>query len=96
MALRIDWTDEANEDLDSIIEYLEEKWTDEQIHNFFARLEECLTNITRAPHRQKDSLRKEGTKEYQHSPQTTIFYSSDDKVVNILRLWTNLKDPDRL
>ena len=96
MALKIDWADEANEDLDDIIEYLEEKWTDEQIHNFFTRLEECLTNITEAPYRQKDSLRKEGTKECQHSPQTTIFYSFDDKVVNILRLWTNLKDPDRL
>ena len=96
MALEIDWTDEANEDLDDIIEYLEEKWSDEQIHVFFTRLEECLSRIKEAPHRQKDSLRKEGAKEYQHSSQTTIFYSFDERVVNILRLWTNLKDPDKL
>lgn len=64
MALKVDWADEANDDLDEIIKYLEEKWTDEQIHSFFTRLEECLSYITDALHRPKDSLRKEGTKEY--------------------------------
>jgi len=96
MALEILWADEANEDLDEIVEYLEQKWTEEQIHSFFVRLEECLTNIKKAPHRQKDSLRKKGTKEYQHSSQTTIFYSFDSKKVNILRIWTNLKNPKRI
>ncbi|MEM6816551.1 MAG: type II toxin-antitoxin system RelE/ParE family toxin [Bacteroidota bacterium] len=96
MALEIVWADEANEDLDDIIEHLEEKWTEKEIHNFFIRLEECLVKIKEAPHRQKASLRKQGTKEYQHSPQTTIFYSFDDRKVNILRLWTNLKNPGKL
>ncbi len=96
MALEIVWADEANEDLDEIIEHLEEKWTEKETRQFFTRLEECLSKIKEAPHRQKDSIRKPKTKEYQHSPQTTIFYSFDDKVVNILRLWANLKDPGRL
>ncbi len=96
MALAIAWADEANEDLDEIIEYLESEWSEEQIRNFFTRLEECLLNIQEAPHRQKDSIRKEGTKEYQHSSQTTIFYSFDDKSINILRLWANLKDSNKL
>lgn len=96
MALRLDWTDEANSDLDDIITYLEEEWEEEQIHHFFTRLEECLDHITSAPQRSKNSLRKEGTKEYQHSPQTTIFYSFDDHAVHILRLWTNFKDPNEL
>ena len=96
MALEIVWSDEANESLDEIIEQLEEKWTEKEIHKFFTRLEECLKNIKEAPHRQKDSVRKPGTKEYQHSPQTTIFYTFDNKVVNVLRVWANLKDPRRL
>ncbi len=41
---------------------------------FFSRLEECLERIKEAPHPQKESLRKPRAKEYQHSPQTTIFY----------------------
>lgn len=93
MALEIVWTDEANEGLDEIIEYLKENWTEKEIRKFFTRLEACLEKIRDAPHRQKDSLRKPGTKEYQHSPQTTIFYAFDDKVVYILRVWANLKNP---
>lgn len=96
MALKIVWSDEANEGLDEIIEYLENNWTDREIKNFFIRLEYCLEKIAEAPHRQKDSLRKSGTKEYQHSPQTTIFYSYNNDVVNILRVWMNAKDQDNL
>ena len=96
MALKVDWADEATGDLDQIIKYLESNWTEDQIHRFFVRLENCLSDMTEAPHRQKDSLRKEGTKEYQHSPQTTIFYSYDPETVYILRVWVNLKDPDAL
>lgn len=96
MALEVVWSDEANDGLDEIIEYLEKKWTEKEVHHFFTRLEECLENIKEAPHRPKDSVRKPGTKEYQHSPQTTIFYTFDDKVVNILRVWVNMKNPDRL
>ncbi len=96
MALEIVWTGEATEGLDEIVEHLEENWTEKEISKFFTRLEECLEKIREAPQRQKDSLRKSGTKEYQHSPQTTIFYTFDDKVVNILRVWANLKDPGKL
>jgi len=96
MALGIVWSDEANEGLDEIIEHLEEKWTEKESRNFFTRLEECLDKIKEAPQRQKDSIRKPETKEYQHSAQTTIFYTFDDKVINILRVWANLKDPGRL
>lgn len=47
------WSDEANEGLDEIIEYLENNWTDREIKNFFIRLEACLDKIAEAPHRQK-------------------------------------------
>ncbi len=96
MALEVVWTDEANKGLDEIIEHLDEKWTETELKKFFTRLEECLERIKEAPHRQKDSIRKPGTKEYQHSPQTTIFYTYDDRVVNILRVWINFKDSERL
>lgn len=96
MALEIVWTDEANEGLDETIDYLERKWTEKEISNFFQRLEECIDKIKEAPQRQKNSLRKPGTKEFQHSPQTTIFYTYDDKVVNILRVWTNFKNPKKI
>jgi len=96
MALKIVWSDEANEGLDDIIEYLENNWTEREVSRFFIRLEECLKIVKEAPHRQKDSARKPGTKEYQHSPQTTIFYIYDDQTVTVLKLWMNLRNPENL
>lgn len=96
MALEIVWADEAREGLEEVIEYLEINWTEKEIRRFFNRLEECLEKIKEAPGRQKDSQRKPGAKEYQHSPQTTIFYTYDKKTINILRIWTNVKDPDSM
>lgn len=96
MALEIVWSDEAKRGLDDIIGYFEKYWTEREIGSFFIRLEECLSKIAEAPHQQKNSLRKPGTKEYQHSPQTTIFYTYDDQTVSILRLWTNVNNPSDL
>lgn len=73
MALKIEWSELASKDLDEIIEYLEGNWTEREIRKFFHRLEECLGNISSAPNLAKDSIRKTGTKEYQHSQKTTIF-----------------------
>jgi len=96
MALDIVWTDEANEGLDEIIDYLEKKWSEKEIIYFFDRLEECLEKIKEAPHRFKDSLRKPGAKECQHSPQTTIFFVYDDKLISILKVWMNVKNPGNI
>ena len=96
MALEIYWTEEAKEGLDEIIAYLEEHWTERQLRNFFLRLNECISNITKSPSSQKDSLRKPGTKEYQHSAQTTIFYCYDQNGIYILKVWSNRQDPGKL
>lgn len=38
MALKVVWTNEANEGLDEIIEYLEQHWTEKEISKFFIRM----------------------------------------------------------
>lgn len=96
MALTIVWTDEAKAGLHEIVEYLENHWTEKELLAFFTRLEHCLEKIKDAPHRHKNSTRKSGTKEYQYSSQTTIFYSYDHETIHILKLWMNAKSPDRL
>jgi plasmid stabilization system protein ParE len=96
MALKVVWTDEAYESLEDIINYLESNWSEIQIRRFFARLEESLASIAEAPKRHKDSLRKPGVKEYQHSPQTTIFYSFDEVTVFVLRIWANRRNLENL
>ena len=96
MASTIVWSKEAEEQLDEIIDYLYQHWTDKEISKFFLRLEESLGQIKTTPQRFKNSERKSNTKEFQLSNQITIFYSHNKETVNILLLWVNKKNPINL
>ncbi len=96
MALRVQWTREAVQDLDVIIDYLETHWSEREIRNFFGKLEEGIQHIRQDPDMYKRSDRRNDAREYQLAPQTTIFYDFDDDVVTILLLWQNRMDPARL
>ena len=49
MALKIVWTPQAEKGLDSVIAYLEEKWTVKEIHNLERNLKELLERIGKYP-----------------------------------------------
>ena len=90
------WTREAEKSLDDILDYLESNWTEKEIRKFFISLEHCLSEIQAHSNSQKNSLRKEGTKEYQHSEQATIFYTFDENNVYLLKIWSNRMNPNSL
>lgn len=96
MALKVRWTKEAVDQLDGIIEYLELNWSEKKIRTFFRKLEEAINALKEHPDRHKLSERKTGTREYQLTRHTTIFYDFDDAHVTILLLWQNLMDPKKL
>ena len=96
MALKVRWTQEAVNQLDGIIEYLELNWSHKEIKSFFRKLEEAVRSISEYPDRNKLSERKPGTREYQLTRHTTIFYDFDDAHVTILLLWQNMMDPKKL
>ncbi|MDP4587045.1 MAG: type II toxin-antitoxin system RelE/ParE family toxin [Flavobacteriales bacterium] len=96
MALDIKWTQEAEHQLDDIIEYLTETWTQKEINAFFKKLEKGIKTISDRPLQQKKSLRKIDCYEYQVSPQTTIFYDFVDQTATILVLWSNRMNPENL
>lgn len=96
MALKVQWSREAVQQLDEIIHYLESSWTEREIRGFFGKLEEAIKHISENSGTHKRSLRRKGASEYQLARQTTIFYDFDDNVVTILLLWQNRMDPERL
>ena len=96
MALKLKWTKEAEGQLDLLIGYLEENWTEKEISNFFKKLETGLNTICQNPEQHKASVRKDGTREYQVSSQTTIFYDFDKTTATILVLWQNKMNPKDL
>lgn len=51
----IDWTVEALNNLDGIIDYLTNRWTDREISNFYKLLDKRLEIISKSPHTFPDS-----------------------------------------
>lgn len=89
----IDWSDEASDNLDSIIDYLQNRWTEREISRFFKKLDKRLNLISVnpllfpvidfAPNLRRSVL----------TEQTTIYYEIKIDVVVILSLFDNRKDP---
>ena len=96
MALEIRWTREAVQQLDTIIDYLETKWSEKEVRKFFRMLEEAIKTIKEQPGLHKLSERKKGAREYQLARQTTIFYDFNEAHVTILLLWPNRMDSKKL
>ena len=96
MALEIEWTAEAEDQLDGIIEYLESRWTEREIKQFFQKLEKGLESIANKPRQHKESLRKENSREYQVTKHTTLFYDFDKEKATVLLLWQNAMNPENL
>jgi plasmid stabilization system protein ParE len=96
MALEVVWAEEAESQLEDIIEYLERNWTEVEIKKFFQRLEDGLKQVSQHPNRFKKSERKEGAREFRLGPHTTLFYSYNTERLEVLLLWPNKNDPSNL
>lgn len=94
MAYKIRWTTEAESTFDSIIEYLERRWTDREIINFVNKTNHLLDQIAYHPEMFRSSGRKK-IRVGHVSPQTSLFYqiNYDEKQILLLSFWDNRKDP---
>ncbi len=91
MALEIVWSIEAEELLKEAIEYLEKNWTRREIEKLFRKLEKALSNIANNPKLYKKSYRLNGTHECVISKHYSLFYTFDEKYVQIITFWNNYK-----
>jgi plasmid stabilization system protein ParE len=93
---RIEWSLEARSNLDNIITYLENEWTEKEVRNFSERLEKQLSLLLQTPEVYKKSLRKEGLRECQVTNHNTLFYTYDDEKLYIVTIFDNRQDPQKL
>ncbi len=90
---RIDWAEEAINNLDSIIYYLSSKWTIREIRNFYKVLDKKLALISKNPDLFSNSELKLNVKRCVLSKQTTIYFEIKDDNIVILTLFDNRKNP---
>ena len=92
----IDWTVEALNNLDDIIDYLTSRWTDREISNFYKLLDKMLVLISKSPHSFPDSELKTNVKRSVLSKQTTVYFEVKTNSIVILSLFDNRKNPESL
>jgi len=94
----IEWTSEAERNLNAIFDYLEVTWSDREISNFAQNLESYLSVISLNPSTFPYYHKEKNIRRCVLSPQTTIYYRevfSENKVV-IITLFDNRRNPDSL
>lgn len=90
------WTDEALKNLDQILEYLQQNWTQKEVDNFKNKVSNQLDIILRFPlifpqSDQQSRLRKSAI-----SKQTTIFYEIKGPVIYLVYLFDTRQDPNKI
>ena len=94
----IEWTSEAERNLNAIFDYLENTWSEREISNFAQNLESYLHTISQNPATFPYFDKEKEVRRCVLSPQTTIYYREipfENKVI-VITLFDNRRNPNSL
>jgi plasmid stabilization system protein ParE len=91
----IHWSPLAKEDYWANIDYLLDEWTVKDVTNFIAKVDEYLSIISKNP-KTFSATKYRNTHIVPIVPQITLFYRINNKNIELLRFWNNLKNPSNL
>jgi len=94
----IEWTSEAERNLNAIFDYLESAWSEREVSNFAKKLESNLQIISKNPDTFPYYDKNKSVRRCVLSSQTTIYYQEipfENRVV-IITLFDNRRNPDVL
>jgi len=92
MDYKIFWSEEALSNLEEILDYLNERWTEKEINRFKNKLNKQLEIICRFPTIFPVSNYHPNLRKAVLSKQTTIFYTIQDNIIYLAYLFDNRKD----
>jgi len=93
MALTIKWTKRARESFDTIVDYLEENWTEREIKNFIAESNKVVGHITVTPFMFRPSGK--GIHEAVIVPQCILIYRVQKKQIQLLVFFNTKQHPKK-
>ena len=96
MDYKIFWTEEAIQNLEEIIDYLKNKWTQREVGNFKLKLSKQIDLISNNPGMFPISTFQPRLRKAVLSRQTSIFYEIKDNVIYLAYIFVNHKNVDRL
>lgn len=89
---KIFWTNEALDNLDEILDYLNFRWTEREVNNFLNRLSKQINLIEQNPKLFPISQYNPRLRKAVLSKQTTIFYEMSGQVIYLVYLFNNKRD----
>jgi len=92
MSLAVFWSDEATETFDSIVLFIEYKWSEKQASVFVRHTEKILSLIREQPYMYKSSI-ENNVRHAVITKQTSMFYEVHDGYITILFFWDNRQEP---
>jgi len=90
------WSDEALNNLNGIIKYLENRWSKKEIKRFAQLLDKQLNRIKSNPYLFAESHKSKGLRKSVLSKQTTIYYKIVDDQIRLISLFDNRQNPNNL
>ena len=90
------WSDEALNNLNGIIYYLENRWSKREIKRFAKLLDKQLKLIKSNPYLFAESDKSNGLRKSVLSKQTTIYYKIIDYQIRLISLFDNRQNPNKL
>jgi len=96
MDCKIFWADEALDNLESILSYLETEWTEREVANFKKKLSKQLDLIQRNPELFPISEYHSNLRKAVLSKQTIVFYQLKGFEIHITYLFNTRMDVKRL
>ena len=96
MDYKIFWTEEAVQNLEEIIDYLQTNWTQREVENFKAKLSKQIDQIKSHPRMFPISTFQPRLRKAVLSKQTSIFYEINDKELYLAYIFVNYKNTERL
>ena len=81
------WSDRALADLQNIINYLTENWTQREIQNFARRLDKRLDLIVINPRLFPKTSKRKNIRRSVLTKETVIYYETRENIINIVTLF---------
>ena len=92
MALKIEWSDEAENTYLDILSYLENNWSRKEVLKFIKRTETLLETILIQPYLFKAS-QNQLIRKAVIGKQNSLFYRIDNDRIYLLTFWDNRQNP---
>lgn len=94
MALTVELSDRARQDIEQIAEYLAEHWSEQVKLNFLVTLTDKMTLISKMPYLYKASRQQPDIRECVLNKHTVLFYRVTESTVEIITIRSTRQQPD--